>query len=513
MAESICVIEPSREDEILGGRAPMATLGTLFPGPLISQFTNSMYGFINTIWLGQAASELSTTAISAALTIDSLAIGFGFFLNTCASSKLSSLFGEGKPHLASQVISDLLRLSLIIGMLLPAILLPVSKPFMKWIGASQQVADLGFDYLIPVLGCSFVTCIYLLMCGMLQAEGRSYLYGAVQLLSMILNGAVFNPLFLLGCKMGIIGSSASLILSQGIPALGLLIALYCGKFTTKPTMKELISRPSPETIGSLKVGLSSLISNLSTSIPGILFQYFIGLMSASESQYNTVMSIYNAYQRTVAIIIAIYNALGMAFLPAGSYAYSSGKYRRVLVLIFHTTWITIIFSLVTSTIIYAFPKTIGSIFSKNEEFLNMFKRCAIPYFSSLPVEATSYISTTLFQACKWSTVASWTSFISQFLVFPACTLVFYFSYKHDVEMLFWTGFANDFVATAIVLPFVIYLIKKDLLKPDEDLNDIENAKEDQSESNDQDKKSEEEEKNSDHNEEIEEPIVEEIVNI
>jgi Na+-driven multidrug efflux pump len=127
-------------------------------------------------------------------------------MSVAASIQLSSMFAQKKHTRASRVIADLLRVCLLIGILVPAVLLPVSKPLMRWLApdeSSEENIHEGFTYLAIMFGGAFVTCVYYLLCGCLETEGRTVWYNCIQLMSTTLNQGIFNPIFIVVLKMGI----------------------------------------------------------------------------------------------------------------------------------------------------------------------------------------------------------------------------------------------------------------------------------------------------------------------
>ena len=449
----------TREDQILGGRGALSTLLFLAIGPLASQISNSTFGLVNTLWLRNAVNELATSALATSTTIDSLSICFGYFYMTCATSQISSLFGEKKAHLASQVLCDLLRLSVISSALLPAILLPATKPLMRWFGAQEDVVSLGFSYLLPIVCCSLLTCIYLLLCGCLQAEGRTLWFSLIQISAMVLNACVFNPLFLLVFKLGILGSGLSMVLSQGLPGLFLLLMFFRGKFTVNPTLKGLVSKPIPETYKALKTGVSALVSALSASLPSLFFQKFIGAGCESEEVFNVMMSLYNAYSRIYQFAIAVFLALTSAFLPAASYAYSSGQYKRVLILFVHMWWTITAVALATEAAMFGFPDQIASVFSSKEFFRQRFRDCMPKYWATCFACSWQYVATILLQAIQWNFSAFFVSFTTQIVMWPVFSFIMYFTKPDDEVRLFWAAAENDLTSLSLCIPFTVVALR------------------------------------------------------
>lgn len=442
--------EKTREDQILGGTRALSTILVLSIGPLVSQVTTSLYGFVNTIWLRFGVSELATTALASTTTIDPLSMNCGFYLSTCCASKVAALFGEHRGDAAAQIIVDMIRVSIFFAILLPAILIPVSGPFMKWLGASAEVVQLGKDYLIPLVACTLITCIYLMLCGCIQAEGRTYTFAIVQISSLILNAGVFNPLYILGCKLGIRGAALSQICSQFVPGIFLFIFMFREKFTSQPKFNMFLKKPSPELWQTLKIGLPSLVGAVSATLPSIVFQKCIASSCGSEHEFNIMMALYNAYNRIYQIAIALFMAATSGFLPSGSFAFAAKRKRRVLFLFAHTSWLVIGTAAILTILLYSANKPIAKIFSKDELFIERFWKCTLPYWTTCPLCSLQYIITALLQVCERPVWAFIGSFVTQIAMWPAMAIAFYFTNKHNVVRLFFACMSND-VCSAIVL--------------------------------------------------------------
>lgn len=449
----------TREDEILGGTRALRTILVLSIGPLFGQVTTSLYGFVNTLWLRFGVSELATTALASTTTIDPLSMNCGFYLSTCCASKVAALFGEHRGDAAAQIIVDMIRVSFVFAILLPAVLIPVSGPLMKWFGASQEVIDLGKDYLIPLVLCALITCVYLMLCGCLQAEGRTYFFAIVQVSSLVLNAGVFNPLFILGFKLGIRGAALSQICSQLVPGLVIFFYMFKGKFTSQPKFRMFIKKPSPELWQTLKIGLPSLVGAVSATLPSIVFQKFIGASCNSTHEFNIMMSLYNAYNRIYQIAIALFMAVTSGFLPSGSFAFAANRKRRVLFLFAHTTWLVTGTALLLTIILYAANSPVARIFSKDDLFKERFWKCNFPYWTTCPLCSWQYIITALLQVCQRPIWAFIGSFVTQIAMWPTMACAFYFTNKHDVIRLFFAVMSNDIAsATVLIPPMIVVLV-------------------------------------------------------
>ena len=449
------------EDKRLGGSPALKTTLVLSAGPLISQIASALYGIINTIWISRALGEIGMSAISTYQNFDTFARSFASFLQVSATAKISSLYGSGQSKEASQVFSDLLRISIICGLITPAIGIPACYPCVKWFGASDEVADMGYDYIVPLLSVSFIPCIFLVCCGSLQAEGRSWLFSITQVAALVMDCLLFCPLFLLGIKTGISGSSYALALAELIPSVIIITMFYLGKFGIKPHPRELIRMPSPHTWGALKVGLPQLIFQLSLAIPGILIRKIFGLACNSDTAvFNHIMAAYNVFNRLWNLISAIPNAINIGFIPAASYAYSADRSMRVIRLLVHATWIAVAWGTLCMILCEAAPRQLASIFSSSPEYLDWSEIVLRNGNWGTFVAEVPGIIISLLQAMKKGAQAISLSFLVHFLPIPLFSSILYFTDTDNLPRIVYCYPLQAAWGTVISLPFAIFAIRK-----------------------------------------------------
>lgn len=229
-------------------------------------------------------------------------------------------------------------------MIVPAILIPVAKPLGNWFGADELTNEMGCKYVYTLLGCSFVSCNFLMFCGVLQAEGRTTLLSIFQISSFVMNMCIFCPLFLLVLHLSTFGAALATVFSEAIPGIVLFILYFSGKFGVKPKLNGLFKKFSPHTWPALSVGVSQLAANCSRSLPSLLQRKFMGLIcqNAKTMSFNDAMAGFNAVIRIYGISDSVRLAISMALLPTASYSNSAGLYNRFLLLCFHAGWLNIV---------------------------------------------------------------------------------------------------------------------------------------------------------------------------
>ncbi|EAY02591.1 hypothetical protein TVAG_254920 [Trichomonas vaginalis G3] len=428
-------------------------------GPLGSQITNAFFGILNSIWISKYVGDIGTSAVGIDVLWEQMARGFGLFLMCAASTQICKLFGKCEFKEAEQVVCDLLRVALICGMVVPALLLPINKPCSKWFGASDIVTNAAFRYLLPQCVGSVFTCLFLACCGFLQAEGRTLLIGIIYLVSLGIGMGALNPLFLAVFKTGIIGPSIVVVICDGIPGIILIILYFCGVFDIKPSLKGLFKPFSHATYQGLLVGSSQLILQICMNLPGILVRKLIGKSVANSDEYEYAMAGFNTLCRYQAFINMVVLALCAGYLPAASYAYSADMCKRYLHLTFHLNWLSLVWCVITTTLCFVFPKEISKLFGKGEKYI---------YYSSHMLKNGNIVTFILFtrltiqnmlQSQQKGIRAMIISVISNFVSHITFVSILYVTNKHNVVRLMYVypiSYSLGFILGSILLIKPLY---------------------------------------------------------
>jgi Na+-driven multidrug efflux pump len=459
-AEEIPAIsrENSREADLLTGLPPLRTLLWFSVGPFCSQLSSSMYGLASTVWLSHFCGTDTQAVLSLVMTMDFIPVALGFFMCVSSSIQLSCLFAEGEYGKAARVLADMARFCVILGILVPAVLLPVAKPLMRWMrggDASASEIDQGFDYLLFVLGGTAITCLYYLLCGCLEAEGRTLWFGVSQVSSMVLNGVLFDFVTVKVLKMGMRGPAVSMVAAQFLPMVVIFVWFFRGKFSVKPRFADFLKVPIRESWHGLALGVSSLVSSLSTSVPTIFFQKYITNCTPNEDDRKMFLGLYNDFLRLYSVVLAIYLAICMGFMSAGSFAYTSRNMPRFLRLLGHSMWLLAGFGICAALIMDFATEYVAKLFNITDaHVVGVWRQTAPKFWSSTALLSQSYLGTSMLQATDRPGLGLVAALMTQGVLFPAVSTFWYY-YTHNPISLFWSGLTNDVIAITLSALFGI----------------------------------------------------------
>ena len=458
------LLEENEEHKRLGGYPPLETIGRLLPGLLISQLLTSVDGLANSMWTTMFVGEIGLTTMSQAYIFENIVIAFDQFANTACNTKISYLFSHHNYDSANQVICDVIRFCLILGIIIPAVFIPSAKPILSWFGSDENVLQKSFIYTIPLLSCSFTSMLYYISCGLIQAEGRSWTYSILQITSLILSTCIFDPLFLSQMKHAV-GGALSLVAAEGLPGIVLIILIFMHKFSCKPTLKLLLNKFDHESRGAILTGLSALAMNLSIAIPIIFIQKFVAISANNIGSYNTVMAIFNAETRLLLVVTCVPTAMNAAYLPSCSYAFGKKNYLRILWLTFHAAWIVALWGAIITLIISIFPKQVARIWSSDPDFIYWSGKILPICFYTIILPSLKYIFISYLQSIQRSALAIVISIITELIPLPCFSAILHYTGpKNDPVRIFYAYILNDILSTIICLiatvPSMIKFYKK-----------------------------------------------------
>jgi Na+-driven multidrug efflux pump len=306
----------------------------------------------------------------------------------------------------------------------------------RWFGASEEVVTVGMSFMIPLLVCSFGTCLFMCIGGCLQGEGRTMPFAYMNIAQLVLLGAIVDPLLLVAFKAGVEGAAIATVFSEVVPALVVLGFYFRGWFTVKPTFGQLFQKFSPVSIPAVTHSFSQLIANLAHIAPSIIIRKFIGY--AAGDDFNNAIAGYNVMVRVFVLGNSIAIAFTMGYLPAATYALAAKNVKRWLDLSFHCVWVTSAWSVFTIILTWSMPPYLAMMFAEHEGYLNW----ATPMIRTGNAlgfcMSVRYVGAAMLQSLDHAALSTFLGVMAYFVSLLGFAAIFFYSNRHDGLQLIWS---------------------------------------------------------------------------
>lgn len=217
--------------------------------------------------------------------------------------------------------------------------------------------------------------------------------------------------------------------------------------------------------------------NISRSIPSIFNRKFMGLcaqnrnMSGSDGTFDDAIAGFNAVSRIYGVTDAVRLAVSMGLLPSASFAYSSHRYNRIFVLMFHAIWIDAVWSAGTTLLTAFGSRYVAMCISTSENYL----RWAAPMLRIANWEAPfawiRNIVQTILQSLTYGTTSTIYSFFSTFCTYIGGLLLLYYTNNKDFVRLMYVFPISSSIAAVIGIIVVFFPLRK-IWKQRRDTDDL-----------------------------------------
>lgn len=351
----------------------------------------SIYGIVDTIFVGRFIGTLAIGAITVILPITFLIASIGMAIGIGGASIISRALGAGNPEKAHKTFGNQLTLTLSISFLVVLVGSFFQQEILMAFGGKGDILPYAEEYFAIILvGVPFLAIA--MMCNnVIRAEGEPKIAMFTLIIPAVAN-MILDPILIVGLEMGIAGAAWATTLSY------IASATYGFYFFTQGRSELRFSPANLRlkyelvkeifAIGSVTLARQGTISVLAIILNNSLFKYG-GEMS---------VSVYGIINRLM--MFANFPVLGMTqgFLPIAGFNYGAQKWGRVRKVVQTAIlWGTGI-ALCTFLIIICFPSTLSAIFTTDEVLISETSATLVKIFLATPLIAVQLIGSAYFQA-------------------------------------------------------------------------------------------------------------------
>ncbi len=375
-------------------------LGTENIGKLLTQYAipaiiamtaSSLYNITDSIFIGHGVGPLALSGLAITFPLMNLAAAFGSLVGVGASSLLSIRMGQKDYETANDILGNVFVLNLIMGIGFSVIVLTFINPILLFFGASTNTLPYARDFMMIIISGNVITHMYLGLNALLRSSGNPQKAMMCTIYTVLIN-MVLNPLFIFGFKWGIQGSAFATIISQ-ILVLAWQIHLFNDKKYFIHWKRGIYKLKKKIVNDSLSIGMAPFLMNAASCIIVIVIN-----QQLIKNGGDLAVGAYGIVNRIAFLFIMIVMGLNQGMQPIAGYNYGAKLYDRVREVLKKTILFATLIMIVGFTIVELFPHVVASIFTTENDLINM----AVPglrwVFLCYPLVGLQMVASTFFQS-------------------------------------------------------------------------------------------------------------------
>ena len=322
---------------------------------MLSMLLIMLYNLADSVWVsGLGADALAALGFITPLFM--IIIGLGNGIGAGANSLIARAFGAKKDELANNAALHSVVLTVIIGIVIPIILLPLIPEIVVIMGGAS-VTELCMDYSKVTFGLLIVFLFSSVLSSILRSEGdvnRATLPLAVTAIANM----ILDPIFIYGLNQGLAGAA----LATGIAGLiGLLMQIYwiyVKKNTYLSYSLKNFKNNMKMYADILAVGIPASLEQLIMAILAIIVNFLLTVVAGT-----TAVAVYTAGWRIISVGIIPAVGVGTAAVTVAGVSYGARNYDKIKTTVRYAVKLGFIVSLITCILIHVFAGQIAYIFS------------------------------------------------------------------------------------------------------------------------------------------------------
>lgn len=400
----------------------------------------SVYGIIDTIFVGRYVGALGIGAITVVLPITFLISSIGMAIGIGGSSIISRAFGEGRPEKARQVFGNQLMLSLSLALFFVVVGWFFQSSVLKLFGGKGDVLAPAIEYFqIILVGVPFLAWA-MMSNTVIRAEGHPRIAMFTMIVPALTN-LVLDPLFIIVFEMGLAGAAWATTLSYISSALFTAYFFIFG--SSEIHLSWACLKPKAEivkeisSLGSVTLARQGTISLLSIVLNNSLYSFGGELSLAAYGIVSRVL------------MFANFPVLGISqgFLPIVGFNFGAKKLDRVS----DVTRLALNSATIIAGFLFLgvmiFTRPLAALFSNDPALLERAVPAIRMVFLATPLLATSLIGSAFFQAIGQARLAMILALSKQgFLLIPLLLILPHFM---GIEGI-WYSFPLADIGAAII---------------------------------------------------------------
>ena len=298
---------------------------------IVMMIFTSIYSVVDGFFVSNFVGKTPFAAVNFIMPFLMVLGAFGFMFGTGGSALISKTMGEGDNERAKHIFSLLIYVSIGCGVVIAVLGIISIRPVATLLGAEGEMLDNCVLYGRIILAALPAFMLQYEFQSLFVTAEKPQLGLAVTVAAGVTN-MVLDALLVAVFSLGLVGAAAATALSQCVGGLVPLVYFGCKNSSAlRLTRTEFDGKALLRTCTN---GVSELLSNISMSVVGILFNMQLIKYSGENG-----VAAYGVLMYVNFIFLAIFIGYSVGTAPLIGYNYGSGNHEELKNLLKRSLWI------------------------------------------------------------------------------------------------------------------------------------------------------------------------------
>ena len=329
---------------------------------LLGTFFQQMYNTVDAVIVGKFVGTEALAAVGgSAGTLMNLLIGFFVGLSSGATVIIAQFYGSGDRHKVSDAVHTAFALSLVGGVIMMLVGIPLSRTALRWVGTPEDILNLSATYMHISFAGVIPSLVYNIGSGILRAVGDSRRPLYFLIICCVAN-IVLDLVFVVGFRMGVAGVAIATALAQTISAALVIITLVRSEASFQLHIRRI--RFYGNILGNIvKIGLPAGLQSVMYSISNILLQSAINAFGTIAIAANS------ACGKLDGIMWMVMGAFGVTTTTFVGQNFGAQKFDRMRKVVRTSLLMTAIGTVTLEILLFVFAEPALSLFTSDVDVL------------------------------------------------------------------------------------------------------------------------------------------------
>ena len=419
---------------------------------MLSMLVQALYNIVDSVFVSRL-SENALNAVGLAFPVQNLMIAVATGTGVGINALLSKSLGEKKFERANLTASNGVFLGVCSAAVFALLGALFSRTFFLVQTDVAEIVDGGAAYIQVCTVCSFGLFIAISIERLLQATGRTVYSMITQMVGAVIN-IIFDPIFIFGLGMGVVGAAWATVLGQVAGAA--LGVWFNARRNPEITLSFRRFRPSGDIIRRIySVGIPSIIM---ASIGSVMT---FGLNKILIGFTTTATAVLGVYFKLQSFVFMPVFGLNNGMVPIVAYNYGARKPERMV----KTVKLSVLYAVGIMVLGFAafqlLPGPLLSIFEASDYMLSIGETALGVISFHFLLAGFSIVASSTFQALGHGVLSLVISLVRQLVVLlPAAWLL---SLSGRLELVWWAFPLAELFSAALCAVFLRYVYRKEIV--------------------------------------------------